>query len=111
MSDKPCPFCGSTNLGVRGDDKIVAVCCENCQATGPNHYIGEMEWNMRATQLFSDHIAVPVSMLAELTSDAMHRKTITGDHTPAAKDALTILAAHDKEKAKALPSPSVQEGE
>jgi transposase-like protein len=44
---KPCPFCGSSNLKTGGDDKFVGVWCNDCQATGPNHY-GRSEWNTRA---------------------------------------------------------------
>ena len=52
MSDheKPCPFCGSTNLKWGGDDKIVKTWCLNCEATGPNHY-GRHEWNDRADRI------------------------------------------------------------
>lgn len=44
---KPCPFCGSANLESGGDDKIVAVRCRDCEATGPNHYGSRAEWNTR----------------------------------------------------------------
>lgn len=45
---KPCPFCGSANLESGGDDKIVAVRCRDCEATGPNHYGSRAEWNTRS---------------------------------------------------------------
>lgn len=50
MSDalKPCPFCGSNDLGSGGDDKIVGYWCNNCQTTGPNHYDSRHDWNTRA---------------------------------------------------------------
>lgn len=48
---KPCPFCGSANLESGGDDKIVAVRCRDCEATGPNHYGSRAEWNTRSLHL------------------------------------------------------------
>ena len=45
---KPCPFCGSTDLGSGGDDKFVGYWCKNCEATGPNHYSSRHCWNARA---------------------------------------------------------------
>ena len=44
----PCPFCGGTNLRSGGDDKVVGVACNDCEATGPNHYITGRDWNARA---------------------------------------------------------------
>ena len=48
--EKPCPFCGSTNLKSGGDDKIVGTWCLDCEAIGPNHY-GRHEWNDRADRI------------------------------------------------------------
>ncbi|MBS0368968.1 MAG: hypothetical protein JSS57_07195, partial [Proteobacteria bacterium] len=45
------PFCGSANLESGGDDKIVAVRCRDCEATGPNHYGSRAEWNTRSLHL------------------------------------------------------------
>lgn len=48
---KPCPFCGSSNVKQGGDDKVVGVWCENCQASGPNGYLtinGDFDWNTRS---------------------------------------------------------------
>ncbi len=45
---KPCPFCGSTNLKSRGDDKHVGYWCSECGAAGPNHYDSRFDWNTRA---------------------------------------------------------------
>lgn len=43
----PCPFCGGSNLKVRGDDKVVSTCCEDCGAIGPNQYDSRFDWNQR----------------------------------------------------------------
>lgn len=48
--EKPCPFCGSTNLKSGGDDKIVGTWCLDCEAIGPNHY-GRHKWNDRADRI------------------------------------------------------------
>ena len=57
---KPCPFCGSTNLGrLMSRDKVYTVSCMDCGATGPE-FDGEVEsseayeetarrWNCRAS--------------------------------------------------------------
>lgn len=69
MSDyeKPCPFCGSTNLKSGGDDKIVGTWCLECQARGPNHY-GRYEWNDRADRIEELEAALRKSALQELSA-------------------------------------------
>ena len=54
----PCPFCGSTDLSLRGNEeaeytngKMFAVQCNRCGARGPEEYLAresaKMRWNAR----------------------------------------------------------------
>ena len=97
---KPCPFCGSANLESGGDDKIVAVRCRDCEATGPNHYGSRAEWNTRSLHRTEPQTA-PDDASAELAQahddlDVFGVPRQEGGLTQSVPGRICILARHKK---------------
>ena len=69
---KPCPFCGSENVKAGGDDKVVGVWCQNCQASGPNGYLtinGDHDWNTR-TDMIAEAVEAAYERCAQVAEDS-----------------------------------------
>jgi len=61
MSDlKPCPFCGSKNVILRGIESNFWLKCVNCGTDGPlcNEKSAKKEWNNRATPELPEGISI-----------------------------------------------------
>jgi len=83
--EKPCPFCGSTNLKSGGDDKIVGTWCLDCEAIGPNHY-GRHEWNDRADRI--EELEAKLAKAVEEKLDAIDTLNAWFDRRELAHDAV-----------------------
>jgi Lar family restriction alleviation protein len=58
VQEKPCPFCGSTNLEPGGDEEDRCVQCTDCGAKGPTATIGDRDQDDNEVDLDAEAIAL-----------------------------------------------------
>ena len=79
---KPCPFCGSADVKIRGGEKWNAIQCQECFARGPDFYLtAEVEWNTRfeesrISELEAENARLRAALAAHCKNDGLPNEAV-----------------------------------
>lgn len=102
---KPCPFCGSTDVGVA---LSCFVFCHACKSRGPQadeHNYCVEKWNTRAENSRAENPEVPMPWRLQIAAQLTAARTITEDSATERvfRDALAeadyLIAEHERTRA------------